>query len=237
MLAASELGELAARYGITRQGTGRVCFERRTRVLTAEGIAAVMRETLGAEAQIEVLDFVRAPVPQGQLVFPAGNLAAAVDGTVMWRGFIRRDEKNRTPVWAKARVRGSFRQVVAVGDLKPGKPIPESAVREETRQGTPPSGAMAERIDQVAGRVVQRIIRAGTPVPLDAVAPPNEVVHGESVSVEVRCGAARLVFDGLAGSDGRKGQVVTVRNPASGKTFRARVEDRRKVAVVTGGCQ
>jgi len=236
-LAASELGELAARYGITRQGTGSVCFKRRTHVLTPEGITAAMRTTLGAEAEIEILDFVRAPVPAGELVFPADRISAAVDGTVIWRGYIRRGEKNRTPVWAKARVRGSFRQVVAVEDLKPGKPVLAAALREETRQGIPPSGAAAERIDQVAGRVPQRIIRAGTPVPLAAMAPPNEVEHGQTVNVEVRCGATRLVFDGMAGSDGRRGQMVTVRNPASGKVFRALVEGPGKVAAVTGGCR
>ncbi len=44
-LSASELGALAARYGIARQGAGSVCFQRRTHVLTPESIAAAMRAT------------------------------------------------------------------------------------------------------------------------------------------------------------------------------------------------
>jgi flagella basal body P-ring formation protein FlgA len=66
---------------------------------------------------------------------------------------------------------------------------------------------------------------------------PLDVHRGENVGVEARCGAARLLLDGVAQSDGRVGQVVAVRNPGSGKNFQARVEGKGKVAVNGGGCR
>ncbi len=129
----------------------------------------------------------RAAVPLGELVFPADRLSAAVDGTVVWRGFIRRGEKNRTPVWAKARVRGSFRQIVAVEDLKPASPWPPAPCARR------PAGAFRPRSRRGAHRPGGRQGAAAhhprrRPVPLDAMAPPNEVEHGQTVTVEVRCG-------------------------------------------------
>jgi len=48
-------------------------------------------------------------------------------------------------------------------------------------------------------------------------------------------GAARLAFTGRAETPGRRGDVVTVRNPASKRTFPARVEAKGKVLVIPGG--
>jgi flagella basal body P-ring formation protein FlgA len=58
-----------------------------------------------------------------------------------------------------------------------------------------------------------------------------EVERGDSVTVEVRSGAARLAFDAKAESSGRAGDSVLVRNPENGHLFQARVEGKGKVLV------
>jgi hypothetical protein len=62
-------------------------------------------------------------------------------------------------------------------------------------------------------------------------APPREVERGDAVAVEVRSGSALLKFDGAAESGGKAGEVVSVRNPANGARFRARVVAKGKVLV------
>ncbi len=62
-------------------------------------------------------------------------------------------------------------------------------------------------------------------------APPREVERGDAVAVEVRSGSALLKFDGAAESGGKAGDVVSVRNPANGARFRARVVAKGKVLV------
>lgn len=61
--------------------------------------------------------------------------------------------------------------------------------------------------------------------------PPREVERGDVVAVEVASGAAVLKFEAAAESGGKAGELVTVRNPAGGARFRARVVAKGKVLV------
>jgi flagella basal body P-ring formation protein FlgA len=54
------------------------------------------------------------------------------------------------------------------------------------------------------------------------------------VSVLVRSGAAELTFEGQAISSGSKGQMVTIRNPRSGRSFAAEVTGKDNVLVEAG---
>jgi len=60
-------------------------------------------------------------------------------------------------------------------------------------------------------------------------APPREVERGDVVAVEVRSGPALVKFEGAADSGGKVGETVSVRNPANGARFRARVVAKGKV--------
>jgi hypothetical protein len=64
-----------------------------------------------------------------------------------------------------------------------------------------------------------------------------DVVSGGTVSVLVRCGATELKLDGQAISSGSKGQMVTVRNPRSGRSFAAEVTGKDSVLVEVGESQ
>ncbi len=64
-----------------------------------------------------------------------------------------------------------------------------------------------------------------------------DVVSGGIVNVVVRCGAAELKLDGQAISSGSKGQVITVRNPRSGRSFAAVVMGKDSVLVEVGEAQ
>jgi hypothetical protein len=71
------------------------------------------------------------------------------------------------------------------------------------------------------------------------VRPPREVERGDAVEVEVLSGATVLKFEAHAESGGKTGQTVSIRNPASGARFSARVAAKGRVIVdatlATGG--
>lgn len=58
---------------------------------------------------------------------------------------------------------------------------------------------------------------------IDAESAGVEIRRGDAVRVEVECGRARLLLDAVALTGARAGELVDLRNPSSGKTFKARV--------------
>ena len=64
-----------------------------------------------------------------------------------------------------------------------------------------------------------------------ALAEANDVVRGDIVQVRVMDGSATLSFDGIAATSGKKGDTILVRNSASGRNFRAVVDEKGKAVV------
>ncbi len=62
-------------------------------------------------------------------------------------------------------------------------------------------------------------------------AEPKDVAGGETVHVQAIDGAASILFDAVAQSSGRKGDVIIVHNPSSGKNFRALIDGHNQVIV------
>jgi hypothetical protein len=59
----------------------------------------------------------------------------------------------------------------------------------------------------------------------------GDVERGDKIAIEVSSGAARLTFDATAESSGRAGDSIMVRNPESGRLFRAKVEGKGRASV------
>ncbi len=74
-------------------------------------------------------------------------------------------------------------------------------------------------------------IRTSAPLPPAEPRAPRDVAAGDTVQVEVRSGGTRLLSEARADSAGRRGDFILVRNPDSGRRYRARVEGRGKVLV------
>ena len=54
------------------------------------------------------------------------------------------------------------------------------------------------------------------------------------VEVTAAVGGAQLELDAIAETSGRRGDLISLKNPRSGKIFRARIESKGKAIVVTG---
>lgn len=235
-----ELAALASRFGISRQPDAAVCFEWAAERLTPERVLPVMHAALGREnLTIDILDLYRGPVPKGRIVFPA-FAPAAPSGTksgAVWRGHIVYGNLQKFGVWVRVLIHGPMLQVIATADLKAGVPIAKGSIAQESRDADLRPGATAQSLGEVLGRIPLRTIPAGSAVRLDALRLPADVRPGEVVDVEARCGAARIRMDALAESEGRRGQLVTLRNPSNGRTFKGRVEEKGKVSIEGGGCR
>ena len=230
-----ELARLAARYQVAPPGS-RICVERLMEHLRPESLLTALRTALaGEEAHIQILEYSRYPVPRGELEFQRKGLSPPSTGgpesPILWKGTVRYSGNHRFAVWVRVRISANLRRVVAIENLRAGHPVGPEQLRVETLEGFPLGRTEATTPNQVIGRCPRRSLLAGAPIPLNLLEEPPIVGRGDEVSVEVDTGAAHLSLTGRAESAGRRGETVSVRNLASGKTFPAQVAEKGQVRV------
>ena len=228
---ANDVRMLAARFHLDAAAEP-FCVARPVAPLDRASLLNAMKASL-PQASIEILEFARQPAPAGEIEFPvrglhpdSGRYSGLWDGAVCYAG------SRRFPIWAKVRITAAAERVVASADLHPGQLIQAAQLAVQTVDTFPSETPWADSIQQVAGRWPRLLIRAGSSVRLDQLETPRDVMRGALVHVEVRDGAARLLFDAVAQGSGSAGQWIAVLNPASQKTFRARIEGPGRVSLV-----
>jgi len=236
ILHAAELSRMIARRGGVPGTLREICIERATEKLTDESLAAALRIAVGSsQATIEILDWSRYPVPHGEIQFPTGGRSPLGGGEFLWRGYVRYGSSRRFAIWARVRVWVRQQRVVARVALPAGKSIRPEQLGVEEVEASAFDARPEESVDGVAGWLPRHSLAAGTPILPGLLEAPLEIHSGDSVTVEVSNGLARLRFDALAGAGGRRGELIPVRNPATGKSFRARVEGAGKVSIAVAG--
>lgn len=213
--------------------TESLCLEWPMREPTAELFAQAIQESLAAPgAQVEVLSFGRSKLPPGKLRFERSGISSEATITSVgatWRGAVMIDGKPRFSVWARVRILYESERLVAVEDLPAGKPIQEGQLRLAIVRGLPGTGPAPP--ESLVGMTVWRLIRAGQPVLLSDFQSRVVILRGDDVEVTVQRGAVLFRANVQASSAGRTGEWIQVRNPDSGKTFRALVGGAGKVYV------
>jgi flagella basal body P-ring formation protein FlgA len=235
-LRGADLQRIATNRGVASDGLPDVCFQRRTFVPSAEQIRKAMFDSLDVSgAKIEIVSSSQHPVPMGDLVFPREGFQVPHGGgppqDLLWHGSVRYDEGKTAPVWAKVRITATMTRVVAVKNIPAGKPIQKNQVRLETCEDFPLDETMARNLDDVVNHVPKSLLRALTPIRKTQVERPPDVAKGDVVKVQVIEGAMRMVLEGTAQTAGINGGVIVVRNPSSGKDFRAQVTGKDQVTV------
>ena len=234
-----ELSRIGAQYGVQVPADSRACFEWKLQRVTEDAVRAAIHESLkNPEARVEILEMSNAPAPEGKLVFPSTGLSAAGNTDpstpVTWRGYVVYQSARRFSVWARVRMAATMTRVIAVETLAPGKPVGNGQVRLETYDDFPLRIDTARSLDEVIGRMSLRPVRAGFPVLRSDLAEAFQVERGEMVQVTAVSGAAQLELEAQAEASGRQGDVISLRNPSSGKVFRARIEAKGRAIVVVG---
>jgi len=228
----AELRRLGARFQLAGEPVREICFERPVSPPDPARLLAAMRRQL-PEARIEILDYSRAPAPEGDLDFPLAGVRCGTSDQ-LWSGSVRYAASRRFYVWARVRVVVRASRVVAAQDLHPGPAIAAEQLRVETREELLSAGGYAGSLESVAGRAARLPIRAGAAIRLDWLTAPQDVVRGDRVVVEVYNGGAYLRFEAAAEASGTVGAVIPVTNPVSKKRFPARVEGKDRVSVGKG---
>lgn len=239
IFAGPELQRLAKQYAIDLPAKSTACFEWQMRVISAADVTAAISEGFPAEnVRVEVLAISKARVPEGKLVFPPSGLSASgnVGATtpVSWRGEVVYDGSHKFTVWARVRLSATTTRVTARELLLPGRTVSASQIALETLDIFPLRNNAARSLDEVIGHSPLRAIKAGTLVLRADLAEPLQVRRGENVLVMAVAGAAQLRMEAIAENSGKQGDVITLRNPRSGKSFRARIEGHDQALVIAG---
>ena len=203
-----------------------VCFELPVAPLSEASVLEAMREALPAGSKIDVVEMSHFPAPAGEIVFARESLGPAVslESSLLWRGFVRYGESGRFQIWARVKVRVPVTRLVAAETLPQGKPIRVSQVKLVALDDVPSARGTPSTVERAEGYIPRRTIQADSPVWADSLDPPMEIIKGDRVTVSVRSGLSVLTLDADATTSGRKGDAVWLKNPHSGKLFRARIE-------------
>jgi flagella basal body P-ring formation protein FlgA len=220
-----------------------VCFEVPMSAVSAEAALESMTGALGLPgSRITIRRIEPDSAPTGQVVFPRSGLTVpSLRGTsrgenLVWHGYVLHSGNHRYRISAFVDLRVTTTRVVAARDLTAGSLLDPSDVKTEEHHGSIPElPAAAKAVEQTAGRVIRRSVRAGQPILLPDLSEAQAVRRGDRVEVEVRNGAARLKLVALAMGHGRTGDWIQVKNIDSGKQFGAKVQAAGKVVVLTGG--
>jgi flagella basal body P-ring formation protein FlgA len=224
----AELERVYARLHLAAAPEREVCFERAMAAPEQARLLLAMQREL-PQAAIEILDYSRFPVPDGDLEFPLSGLRSSPQESY-WAGSVRYAGNRRFVLWARVKIAVSTSRVVATEDLKPGVLLDANRIRIETHDGLPEAGYLTS-IEDTAGKRLRRMVRSGTALRADWLEPAYEIARGDTVDVEVRCGAAALKLEGRAEASGAIGQTISVFNPLSHRRFSARVQGKGRVMV------
>ncbi|MFT3857265.1 MAG: flagellar basal body P-ring formation chaperone FlgA [Aquabacterium sp.] len=129
------------------------------------------------------------------------------------------------PAWRQeVVVRGTVSAEVLVSStaIKADEPLLPDMLTLARRDVTATPDALAD-MDAVAGQSLRRAVRAGQIVRADMLRPALLVWRRQAVTIQARRAGIEVTQAGEALDNGRKGELIRVRNVASGKVIQARV--------------
>ena len=239
ILTKRELTAIALRHHLVFPGDNDIrdlCVERDVRSLSGEDIKAALISALGgAAANIELIEWSSQVLPAGRLEFTRAGLSkppmAAPESPVIWRGKLIYDGRRSAAVWARVRITAERTIFTAAESIPVGSAIRADQVKSAKVKQFPFAGSAFDSVAAIAGKIARQSILAGHEFVPSALEDPKEVNKGDQVHVSVVDGAASLSLSAIAGSSGKKGDTILIHNPATGRNFRAVVEEKGQVIV------
>jgi len=231
-----ELRRIAIANHLDFEPVENVCFAWPTTVPDRDKILEAMGKTLvDRKATVEIIDQSRTGAPAGDLVFPMSGISGVSSAPVVWHGYVTYAGERRFPIWARVRITVHEKRVKAIETLRPGLPVQPEQVRVDTYEGPLTRDVAPSTLKSVIGMIPRNTIPADTFVLASMLSVPEDVQRGDTVQVVVEMTNGHIEAQGIAEGGGMRGSVIIVRNAKSGRTFRARIEDRGKVVVIPTG--
>jgi flagella basal body P-ring formation protein FlgA len=232
-----ELQRIGAPYGVSVAPDAEACFEWDLQPLTKDTVRAAILDSLQSpDARVDVLAISGSQAPVGKISFPISGLLASTltgpDTPVTWRGEVLYHGSRKFSIWARVKVSSTTTRVVATQLILPGQTVTPDQVKIERYDDFPLRNDTARNLEEVIGRMPRRAIRTGLPVLRADLIEPFQVLRGDLVDVTAIAGAASLHVPAVAETQGRQGDMISLKNAHSGKTFRARIEGKDKALVM-----
>jgi flagella basal body P-ring formation protein FlgA len=139
--------------------------------------------------------------------------------------------KEEARLWVKADVRIFEEVVVSSQPLLANEIIRGKEVRIERRDISALNARPFYRLDEVIGQQVSRAISINETLTHRNLGSPTLTRRGSAVVLVYETAGLRVEASGTAEENGRAGELIQVKNPASGKVIRGRVLDGRSVRV------
>lgn len=140
-------------------------------------------------------------------------------------------EKEKARFWVKAEVRVYDQVVVAARPLGRQETLSAKDLRLERREITSRAAQIFTRLEDVVGKQSTRSIPSDDVITANAVERPTLLKRGSPITLVFDSGSLRVETQGVAEEGGKMGDLIQVKNPASGKQLRGVVLDGRNVRV------
>jgi flagella basal body P-ring formation protein FlgA len=231
-----ELRRLAISQGLPDPGlTANLCAAWPLAQLAPDQLRNAMERALAGRApQIEVLARSLAAAPLGEVVFPLCGLSAYSENPAVWKGYVLYAGTRHFDIWASVRVRVTETHLKAQGIIHAGERMSAGQWRTESYSGPPLREQVLSDPSAIEGLVARREFADGAPLLAVYFEAPKSVERGDSVTVISGVGAAHIEAQAEALSAGHCGDVISVRNPRSNRTFKARITAAGQVEVLPG---
>jgi len=200
--------------------------------------AAILRHVLeegpwkAEDLEVRVVPFEPVPLPPGPAVIRVLKPNKGVaPGAMSFLLAVDVTGRESARMWVKSEIRVFGEVVVSSTPLARHEAITAKDVRLERRDISGLQARPLTQIEEVAGARAARAIEVNEILTQRALERPNLLRRGAPVILLYETGGLRVEAPGLAVEGGRIGELVQVKNPASGKLLRGLVVDARTVRV------
>ncbi len=179
--------------------------------------------------KIELLDFSRIPMPEGQIQLSPRTLPAAGGSSshgVLLRGAVHYGERQSVPFWARVRISMPRSVVVARRAIRGGATITSSDVEMKPVRENPFTRQESVSAEAVTGMIARRSLKAGERIYGSFLSAPPAVKRGDDVEVTAHWGGTFLRLQAKAVNPAAVGERVLLINPLNGSRFSAKVTDK-----------
>lgn len=229
------LRKLLQTYGSDEPEIQPICLEWPARQLTPSDLQTAIGESLGTPSlEIEVLDFTKAKVPVGNLVFPTSGLSgeeALFEGGAVWRGNVLLPGGKKFQIWTRVKLSGSTARVVATNEIAVGQKLDATNIVMQAVKALPAPAGELQSLQDGEGLIARRTIRRGEVIKRFMLDIPVAISKGDLLQVRLARGAVRFKTSAKALTSGRAGEWIMLENPETGKRYRGRIEGPGKVEI------
>jgi flagella basal body P-ring formation protein FlgA len=167
----------------------------------------------------------------GSSLFPGGGAFSLALPAYCLR-FMYSPSQMRSLVWRAEIVFSPSTSSCPPRRSPPGGVISEDMLMtRRIRVRRPITGLYATRLDEAAGMVAKRTLRANRAIPVSMLRQPYLFKEGQRVELLFAHGALSIVASGVALEPGAAGRTVSVRNIDSGRVVRGEVANDGRVLV------